>query len=167
MSNRTLFLLGAVAACSTVAVIALPSALAAPSTDASGYVDSTARCAAPYEAVVFGSTATSRVAICKTPKGSYEYRGVRLRDGAKLIKMATKSGDKFTVYNEGFTYTLTEESLILAEGSRVIRDEAMLDFHEASPSGPGMSPPPASSTPSTSAKPLPPPLPAEVGHADS
>ncbi len=150
-------------------MIALPSALAAPATDAQGYVDSTARCAAPDEAVVFGSTATSRVAICKTPKGSYEYRGVRLRDGAKLIRMATKSGDTFTVYNDGFTYTLSAKSLILAEGSRVIRDETMLDFHGApsSSSGPGMSPPAADSTPTTSAKPLPPPLPAEAGHTDS
>jgi hypothetical protein len=171
MSKRTLFLLGAVAACSTAAVFAVPPALAAPATDAQGYVDSTARCAASDEAVVYGSTATSRVAICKTPKGSYEYRGVRLRDGAKLIRMATKSGDTFTVYNDGFTYTVSEKSLVLAEGSRVIRDEAWLDFHGASssssPSGPGMSPPPADSTPTTSAKPLPPPLPAEEGHTDS
>lgn len=172
MSKRSLFLLGAVAACSTAAVFALPPALAAPTTDAQGYVDSTARCAASDEAVVFGSTATSRVAICKTPKGSYEYRGVRLRDGAKLIRMATKSGDTFTVYNDGFTYTVSEKSLVLAEGSRVIRDETWLDFHGASSaatssSGPGMSPPPADSTPATPAKPLPPPLPAEEGHADS
>lgn len=172
MSKRSLFLLGAVAACSTAAVFALPPALAAPTTDAQGYVDSTARCAASDEAVVFGSTATSRVAICKTPKGSYEYRGVRLRDGAKLIRMATKSGDTFTVYNDGFTYTVSEKSLVLAEGSRVIRDETWLDFHGASSaatssSGPGMSPPPADSAPTTPAKPLPPPLPAEEGHADS
>lgn len=172
MSKRSLFLLGAVAACSTAAVFALPPALAAPTTDAQGYVDSTARCAASDEAVVFGSTATSRVAICKTPKGSYEYRGVRLRDGARLIRMATKSGDTFTVYNDGFTYTVSEKSLVLAEGSRVIRDETWLDFHGASSaatssSGPGMSPPPADSTPTTPAKPLPPPLLAEEGHADS
>ncbi|OBK78643.1 hypothetical protein A5650_10440 [Mycobacterium sp. 1164985.4] len=172
MSKPTLLLLGAVAACSTAAVFAVPPALAAPATDGQGYADSTARCAASDEAVVYGTTATSRVAICKTPKGSYEYRGVRLRDGAKLIRMATKSGDTFTVYNDGFSYTVSEKSLVLAEGSRVIRDEAWLDFQGASsssssPSGPGMSPPPADSTPTTSAKPLPPPLPAEEGHTDS
>ncbi|KUI11441.1 hypothetical protein AU193_12615 [Mycobacterium sp. GA-1285] len=167
MSERTWFLGGAVAACSAAAVFALPSAVAAPATDSWGYVDSTARCSAPSTAVMFGSTATSRVAVCKTPDGAYEYRGVRVRDGAKLIKTASKSGDTFTVDNDGITYTISEESLILAEGSRVIRDEAMLDFHEVSASSPGMSPPAAGSTPTTSQKPLPPPLPAEVGHADS
>ncbi|KUI47496.1 hypothetical protein AU198_24530 [Mycobacterium sp. GA-1199] len=167
MSNRGWFLIGAVAACSAAAAFTLPSALAAPATDTRGYVDSTARCAAPYSAVVFGSTATSRVAICETPNGGYEYRGVRVRDGAKLIKTAQKSGNTFTVDNNGITYTVSEDSLILAEGSRVIRDEAMLDFHEASASSPGMSPPAASSAPTTSQKPLPPPLPAEVGHDDS
>lgn len=155
------------AAVTAWSMLLAPMAGAAPTTDAQGYVDSTARCAAPDEAVMFGSTATSRVAICKTPKGSYEYRGVRLRDGAKLIRMATKSGDTFTVSNNEFTYTVSEKSLILAEGERIIRDETMVDFHEVGSSGPGMSPPAASSTPTTSEKPLPPPLPAEVGHADS
>lgn len=116
---------------------------------------------------MFGSTATSRVAICKTPNGGYEYRGVRLRDGARLIKVAEKSGDTFTVDNNGITYTVSAKSLVLAEGSRVIRDETMVDFHEASTSGPGMSPPAASSTPTTSQEPLPPPLPAEEGHEES
>ncbi|KUI34958.1 hypothetical protein AU197_11000 [Mycobacterium sp. IS-1590] len=167
MSNRGWFLLGAVAACSAAAAFTLPSAAAAPATDARGYVDSTARCAAPYSVVVFGSTASSRVAICETPNGGYEYRGVRLRDGAKLIKTAEKSGNTFTVDNNGITYTVSEESLVLAEGSRVIRDEAMVDFHEVSASSPGMSPPEASSAPTTSQKPLPPPLPAEVGHDES
>nr|WP_090340439.1 hypothetical protein [Mycolicibacterium malmesburyense]CRL69264.1 serine/threonine protein kinase [Mycolicibacterium malmesburyense] len=174
MSNRIWSLIGAAAACVAAAVLAVPSAAAAPATDSGGYVDSTARCAQPNQAMVFGSTATSRVAICKTSNGSYEYRGVRLRDGAKLIRMATKSGDTYSVYNDGITYTVSSKALKLTEGSRVIRDEAWVDFHGASSSsssssssGPGMSPPPAESTPTTSAKPLPPPLPAEVGHTDS
>ncbi|WP_326545820.1 hypothetical protein QGN32_18910 [Mycolicibacterium sp. ND9-15] len=143
-----------------MATLGLPSAVAAPATDARGYVDSTARCGAPSEAVIFGSTATSRVAICKMPDGRYEYRGVRVRDGASLIKSAEKSGDEFTVDNNGITYTVSDESLILAAESRIIRDETMLDFHEGSASG-------LTSAPTTSAKPLPPPLPAEVGHTES
>lgn len=167
MPNRSWIFLGAVAACSAVAALSLPLAVAAPAADARGYVDSTARCGAPSEAVIFGSTATSRVAICKMPSGRYEYRGVRVRDGATLIKSAEKSGDEFTVDNSGITYTVSEDALILASGSRIIRDEKMLDFHEGSSSGPGMSPPAATSEPTTSAKPLPPPLPAEVGHTES
>lgn len=167
MPNRTWFFVGAVAGCSAVAALSMPSVAAAPSADTHGYVDSTARCGSPSEAVLFGSTATSRVAICKMPSGKYEYRGVRVRDGATLIKPAEKSGDEFTVDNNGITYTLSEDSLIVAAGSQIIRDETMLDFHEGSSSGPGASPPAAASTPTTSAKPLPPPLPAEVGHTES
>ena len=75
---------------------------AAPVTDGQGYVDSTARCTTPDTAAAFGSTATSRVAICKTPGGQYEYRGVRLRDGAKLIVPASRSADgAFVAKNEG------------------------------------------------------------------
>ncbi|MCV7283547.1 hypothetical protein H7J88_28305 [Mycolicibacterium flavescens] len=146
------------AACS---VLLAPTATAAPTSDAQGYVDSTARCAAPSKVVVFGSTAGSRVAICESADGEYQYRGVRMRDGAKLIAPATQSGDGYTAENDGITYTVTEDSLEISDGARVIREESMVDFHQAqSGNSPGASPPPATSTPK---KPLPPPLPAEVG----
>jgi hypothetical protein len=54
--------------------VGLPLAFAAPSTDGAGYVDSTARCAAPSTVVLFGSTDSSRVAICKAADGKFEYR---------------------------------------------------------------------------------------------
>lgn len=146
------------AACS---VLLAPTVTAAPTSDAQGYVDSTARCAAPSTVVVFGSTANSRVAICESADGEYQYRGVRVRDGAKLIAPATQSGDGYRAENHGITYTVTEESLEISDGARVIREEPMVDFHQAqSAKSPGASPPPVSTTPS---KPLPPPLPAEVG----
>ena len=157
MSNRTLLTFGAAAAAWSVLVA--PVAFAAPATDAQGYVDSTARCAPPGEAVVFGSTATSRVAICKSADGDYEYRGVRLRDGARLIVPASPTGDEFTAENDGITYFVSEDSLVVSAGSKVIREEAMVDFHESS-SADASSTPEATSTPTTS---LPPPLPAEVG----
>lgn len=110
---------------------------------------------------MFGSTAGSRVAICESADGEYQYRGVRMRDGAKLIAPATQSGDGYTAENDGITYTVTEDSLEISDGARVIREESMVDFHQAqSGNSPGASPPPATSTPK---KPLPPPLPAEVG----
>src|SRR6202000_3549455 len=83
----------AATACWTLLAIGTPLAAADPSTDALGFVDSTARCAAPDTAVAFGSTATSRVAICKTSSGKYEYRGVRISDGAKLVVPASVSSD--------------------------------------------------------------------------
>ncbi len=108
---------------------------------------------------MFGSTESSRVAICKTPDGEYEYRGVRLRDGAKLIVAASQSDDGgFVAENDGITYAVTEDALVVSAGSRVIRDEPMVDFHGAEPEAPPASP--ETPTPTT---PLPPPLPAEVG----
>lgn len=167
MSTRALTALrltAAAAACSTLAVVGLDSATAAPTADDQGYVDSTARCASPDEAVVFGSTATSRVAICQSD-GEYEYRGVRLSDGARLIVPATKSTDGYTAENDGITYWVTEDSLVVSAGRDIIRDETMVDFHTPQQSGVGESPAPAETpTPTT---PLPPPLPAEVGGGDS
>jgi hypothetical protein len=153
----------AAAAWSLLLVIGAPSATAAPATDDQGYVDSTARCTTPDTAVLFGSTATSRVAICKTPGGQLEYRGVRVRDGAKLIVPAARSGDGgFVAENDGTTYTVTARSLVVSVGQQVIRDESMVDFHgPETPEAPaGASTPTASPTPTA---PLPPPLPAEVG----
>jgi hypothetical protein len=164
----------AAATCSALFVIAVPSAAAAPATDGQGYVDSTARCATPATAVAFGSTATSRVAICKTAGGQYEYRGVRLRDGAKLIVPASRSAaGAFVAENDGITYTLTPSSLAVSTGTQVIRTEPMVDYHgpetpttpttgtaTATPSAPQPTTTPATTTPAT---PMPPPLPAEIG----
>ena len=152
-------------AVSASVVVALPQASAAPATDGEGYVDSTARCAAPKTVVVFGSTDSSRVAICKTPDGAYEYRGVRLSDGAKLIVPAKASTDgAFVADNNGIEYMVTAKSLVVSAGSKVIREEPMVDFHGQQ----AQAPPPAAptSTTPTSTTPLPPPLPAEEGHDD-
>ncbi len=150
----------AAAACAALLVLPLPSAAADPGTDALGFTDSTARCAAPDTAVAFGSTATSRVAICKTPSGKYEYRGVRISDGAKLVVPASASGDGgYLAENDGITYTVTSSSLVVSDGDQVIHREPMEYFHGLNSSAAT----PAAPTTPTSAAPLPPPLPAEVG----
>ena len=164
----------ATAACSALFFIAVPSATAAPATDGQGYVDSTARCTTPDTVAAFGSTATSRVAICKTPGGQYEYRGVRLRDGAKLIVPASRSADgAFVAENDGITYTLTPSSLAVSSGTQVIRTEPMVDYHgPETPTTPTTTTAtttatptttPSAAQPTTSTTPLPPPLPAEKG----
>jgi hypothetical protein len=147
----------------------VPSAPADPSTDALGFVDSTARCAAPDTAVAFGSTATSRVAICKTSSGKYEYRGVRMSDGAKLVVPASASSDGgYVGESDGITYAVTSSSLVVSQGSQVIRREPMVYLHgpKTTAAAPGTSapaaPPPSTATP-TATTPLPPPLPAEAG----
>lgn len=170
----------AAAACSALLAFGVSSATAAPTTDDQGYVDSTARCTAPNSAVAFGSTATSRVAICKTAGGQYEYRGVRVSDGAKLIVPASQSGGGYLAENDGITYTVTSKSLVVSAGNNVIREEPMVDFHTPgtaaaqagtpAPAAPATSatttpttPPTSTSATPTSTTPLPPPLPAEVG----
>jgi hypothetical protein len=128
--------------------------------------------------VLFGATDSSRVAICKTSDGKYEYRGVRLSDGAKLIVPATMSGAGiFVAENDGVTYTVTTKSLVISAAGTVIRQDAMTDVHNpGTPAAPATTPPtstaptpttstPTTSTPTTTAPTtsLPPPLPAEVG----
>ncbi|GAB3224985.1 hypothetical protein [Mycolicibacterium hippocampi] len=146
--------------CTALLTVAAPSASAAPPFDSQGYLNSTARCSAPDTVVVFGSTASSRVAICESDDGDYEYRGVRVRDGARLITPASRSSDgTFTATNDGIEYMVTSSALVISAGTRVIRDEAMLDFHRA-----GTTTAPSEVTaPTTPSTPLPPPLPAEEG----
>ncbi len=88
--------------------MAAQSASAAPPSDARGYLDSTARCASADATVLFASTDASRVAICTVSGGKYEYRGVRVRDGARLIIPATRADDgTFVAENSGIEYMVT------------------------------------------------------------
>lgn len=202
----------ATAAASAMVAVGVPLALAAPTaippSDGQGYVDSTARCTKPDSAVIFGTTDTSRVAICQTASGSFEYRGVRVRDGAKLVTSATRTSvDTFVASNDGVTYTVTPTALSVTVSGNTIRTESWNDFHNpqspagtatgsstpatssakpstsAAPttSGSASAPATAASAPATaasapakpsaaassSAVPLPPPLPAEVGGGSS
>lgn len=85
---------------------------------------------------------------------------MRVRDGARLITPASRSSDgTFTATNDGIEYMVTSSALVISAGTRVIRDEAMLDFHRA-----GTTTAPSEVTaPTTPSTPLPPPLPAEEG----
>ena len=160
-----------------------PGPTAVPPSDTQGYLNSTARCTQGDTAVVFGTTDTSRVAICKTAAGGFEYRGVRVSDGATLITTATQtSDDSFVAKSDGISYTVTAKALSVTSGGNTFRTEAWTDFNApqspatptsgtAKPStsastsaAPGTSAPKTSSAPSSTAPaPLGPPLPAEVG----
>ncbi|WP_367619945.1 hypothetical protein [Mycolicibacterium sp. HK-90] len=143
--------------------VGVPAASAAPASDARGYVDSTARCASAEATVLFGSTDASRVAICSVSGGKYEYRGVRLRDGAKLIVPATSNDNgAFLAENAGIEYMVSAKSLVLSVGEKVIREESMVDFHR-----PGAQDAPSAPVSATPTTPLPPPLAAEVGGSGS
>ena len=120
--------LATIAASAVLAVI--PTAAAAPASDGQGYVNSTARCSSPDSVAVFGSTDASRVAVCKTAGGHYEYRGVRLSDGARLIVAADATDDgAFVAHNGKISYLVTAKSLVVSDGKTVIREEPIVDFH--------------------------------------
>ena len=162
MMRPTTRLLTTAAAAGAALLVAAPAG-AAPPSDGQGYLDSTARCTSVADTVVFGSTSASRVAICDTADG-LQYRGVRVRDGARLVLPAVKSGGAYTATRDGITYTVTSSDLVISSGSSSIREETMLDFHgTATPSTP--------STPAETTEPTPvddrPPLPAEVGGSGS
>ncbi len=149
----------AVAAASTaMPVLAPATAGAAPETDASGYLNSTARCGSPATAVLFGSTAESRIAVCRLTDGTFEYRGVRISDGAKLIAPAEESTNGYLAANDGIEYLVTAKSLVVSKGNDVLREEPMTDFHGAGASASEQATP-------TSPTELPPPLAAEQGHS--
>ena len=201
LRNSTLRKSGlAAAAASALIAVGMPLAFAAPTaappSDSEGYVNSTARCSSPDTAVLFGTTGSSRVAICKTADGAFEYRGVRVSDGAKLIAPAKQtSTSTFVVNNDGVKYTITPTALSVTANGDTFRTETWSDFHgpeapasssssgSTSPSkatSPATSPATATAEPSTSAAATPstsapaassavplPPLPAEVGGGSS
>lgn len=136
-------------------------------------MNSTARCSTT--AVAFGATKRSRVAICDDGDGGYQYRGVRIEDGAKLITAASPSGSgTYAATRDGITYTVSATALTITDGDRTIRTEQMVDYHGAQPdtdtdTGADSSPPEEQAPADTPAPstPLPPPLPAEEGHVAS
>jgi hypothetical protein len=148
LRNSTLRKSGlAAAAASALIAVGMPLAFAAPTaappSDSEGYVNSTARCSSPDTAVLFGTTQSSRVAICKTADGAFEYRGVRVSDGAKLIAPAKQtSTSTFVVNNDGVKYTITPTALSVTANGDTFRTETWSDFH--GPEAPAAS----SSTPS-------------------
>lgn len=146
----------AAAAASAALAIGVPLAMAAPTaappSDTAGYLDSTARCTAPDTAVLFGTTKTSRVAICKLAAGGYEYRGVRVSDGAKLIAAAEQtSPDSYVINNAGVEYTVTPTALSVTANGNTFRTETWTDYHSPqSPASPTTGSATATAKPSTS-----------------
>lgn len=142
-------------AASALIAIGVPLAMAAPTasppSDAGGYVDSTARCTKPDTAVLFGTTQTSRVAICKMATGEYEYRGVRVSDGAKLIASANRTSDTtFVVNADGVKYTVTPTALSVTANGNTFRTETWTDFHGSSATA-GTAKPGTATAPATGA----------------
>ncbi|WP_156425405.1 MULTISPECIES: hypothetical protein [unclassified Mycobacterium] len=121
-----------------IAGLCIAAAFLAPTVDAQsaiaidehGFVDSEARCEAPWQPVAFGRTQFALVAIC-TRDGSHQYRGVRMSDGLTLTAAAVEKDDGvFTVEHDGATYTFSAKELVVASGDRVLITEPMVAYVE-------------------------------------
>jgi hypothetical protein len=121
----------------------LPSTAARPSsspvapshspypTDDRGFIDSTARCDGTLTGIAFARTQRSLVAICADHSGNYQYRAVRLSDGAALdVPAATIDAHEFVARNDGVTYALSTKQLVITAGDTVVRREPMIDYRE-------------------------------------
>jgi hypothetical protein len=119
-------------------IAALPlaaSATAAPdspptfTTDARGFVDSAARCPEGQSAVAIGRTQRSLVVVCTTPgDGPYEYRGVRISDGASMKAAVTATTDSFIAEPGTTTYTVTPETLSVTSGGKLIYRDTWIEY---------------------------------------
>jgi hypothetical protein len=114
---------------------ALPAAWATPSsseitTDDRGFVDTAAYCQGDAVAVAYGRTTSALVTICGGPDGQYQYRGVRLSDDAAVMVQAEQAPDgAFVAHNDGVTYTVSPDEIVVTSGGATIRREAMVEFH--------------------------------------
>jgi hypothetical protein len=109
----------------TAAAAAEPSATA----DDRGFVNLSARCDAPSNALAIVRTEGSLVVICAEPNGTYQYRGIRFADGAALNAAAVNAvGGGFVAINEGVSYTLSSKELLIAASGNVIRREAVVEY---------------------------------------
>lgn len=99
--------------------------------DAQGFVDTHARCDDSQFTIAFGRTERSIVAICTNPDGTYEYRGMRISDGATLTESVEAQGDgEFVARSDDVTYVVSAQEFYLMSGSEVVREEPWLEYHE-------------------------------------
>ncbi|MET0698541.1 MAG: hypothetical protein ABWY93_02655 [Mycobacterium sp.] len=100
-------------------------------TDALGFVDSKARCDEAQNAAVFARTQRSLVVICANPNRGFEYRGVRISDGAALQATATQTDAGFEASTDGAVYTVTPTELVVTSAGKVIYKDTWIDYLQA------------------------------------
>ena len=124
------------------------------SSDEYGFLDSAARCDDSQVLMSFGRTSRALVAICVDPDGDLEYSGVRLSDETSLTAPAGRTSDCSVVAtNNGVTYAVSPEMLLVSEGDTVLYRDSWLEFRQPRFSGePATSTMPTSTSTSTSAE---------------
>lgn len=97
--------------------------------DESGFVGSAARCDDSQVLMSFGRTSRALVVICVDPDGDLEYRGVRLSDETALTARAGRASDgSIIATNNGVTYAVSPEMLLVSEGDTVLYRDSWLEF---------------------------------------
>lgn len=111
---------------------AAPKAAAAAVTmDDRGFVNSKARCEGPESAVAIGRTERSLVVVCKSPNGGYEYKGVRLSDGAALsVRDVSATGGGFEARTDGAIYAVSSKELLVTLGDATLARDAMVEYRD-------------------------------------
>ncbi|WP_051073708.1 hypothetical protein [Mycobacterium sp. JS623] len=117
--------------------------------DAQGFVDQEgARCVGPQPAAAIGRTARSLVVVCSTQGGGYEYRGIRLRDGAAMqLSDVTPTADGFVARNAEIAYVVSPKELVVTSDNLTLARDPMVEYHALRPARPARpAPPPPIST---------------------
>jgi hypothetical protein len=80
----------------------------------------------PYRAALTLQTAQSAVAICDYGTGAYTYKGLRLKDGARIdIEGAVPTASGFTVTNNGTRYDVSRGGLVIYTDGDVYTEPAI------------------------------------------
>ncbi|MYR06194.1 hypothetical protein GTV32_07645 [Gordonia sp. SID5947] len=98
-----------------------------PGTDWQGFPDGPRCNGSDDPAVMIGETARSRIVICQVGaqtgrlyyKGSADSRSVE-------IDHPRRTGDTFRVTNDGVTYVISPDALVISHGHETVADEPML-----------------------------------------
>jgi hypothetical protein len=99
--------------------------------DDRGFSGSKARCERPQSAVAIGRTKRSLVVVCKSPNGSYEYKGVRLSDGAALsVRDVRVTAGKFEARTDGAVYAVSSKELVVTLGDATLARDAMVEYRD-------------------------------------
>ncbi|MBV9515526.1 MAG: hypothetical protein JO280_16040 [Mycobacteriaceae bacterium] len=123
--------------------------------DDRGFLNSSARCEGSLTAVAIARTDASLVTICADQQGGYAYHGVRLSDGAALQVAVDAAGNReFVARNDGVTYSLTTQQLVITAADTVLRREPVIQYREPH-SFPAETPPGQGSTASPPSTPRP------------